>query len=447
MSTKPEAARASAATPEGRAVRRILVDCTQTTAVARHAGIPRVVRNIARHGAAAAALHGATLVPVRYDLDRFLAVDLSAAGDLVVPKRPETNRHPVLRRLHKLLVPRAVVRGLRRQVRRLTGGLADGDPITFGPGDVLLLADASWTSRFWPVVDAALAAGARMGVVQYDFIPHTHAELMPRKLPKAFRDWMTKTLVRADFVAAISESVAEEARHELRRMGRDPGRDAPLVRAFRLGADVKAATGSEPPRPQLAEFLSASPHGPYLTVGTLEPRKNQAMLLDVFERVWRQVPDARLLVAGFVGWKGKEMVERMRRHPRYGSHLLHFGDLGDGELIHAYRHARGLLFPSRAEGYGLPIVEALAHGRRVFASDIPPHREVGGPWCVYFPATDAAALAEAIVRFERDGVFASSPVGDFGSPTWGDAVAELVGIVVNGSRPRTADLTEALSAA
>jgi alpha-1,2-rhamnosyltransferase len=436
MRTTPETVRANATIPERAVVRRILVDCTQTTAVARHAGIPRVVRNIARHGAAAAALHGATLVPMRYDLDRFVHVGLSGTGELVVPKAPDPNMHPVLRRLRKLLVPRTLVRAVRRQWRRLTGWQPAGEPITFGPGDVLLLADSSWTSRYWPAVDAAIAAGARMGVVQYDFIPHTHPELMPRKLPTAFRDWMTETLVRADFVAAISESVAGEAREELRKMGRDPGNDAPLVRAFRLGADVKAATRAEPPRRELAEFLAATPTGPYLTVGTLEPRKNQTILLDVFEQVWRQVPDARLLVAGFVGWKGEEVVERMRRHPRYGSHLLHFGDLGDGELIHAYRHARGLVFPSRAEGYGLPIVEALAHGRPVFASDIPAHREVGGPWCVYFPPTDAAALAEKIVRFEREGVSTTTaPVGDFGSPTWAAAVAELVGIVVDGSRP------------
>ena len=180
MRTTPETVRANATIPERAVVRRILVDCTQTTAVARHAGIPRVVRNIARHGAAAAALHGATLVPMRYDLDRFVHVGLSGTGELVVPKAP----------------------------------------------------DPSWTSRYWPAVDAAIAAGARMGVVQYDFIPHTHPELMPRKLPTAFRDWMTETLARADFVAAISESVAGEAREELRKMGRDPGNDAPLVRAF-----------------------------------------------------------------------------------------------------------------------------------------------------------------------------------------------------------------------
>ena len=64
--------------------------------------------------------------------------------------------------------------------------------------DVLLLADSSWASPYWPAVDAAGAAGARIGIVQYDFIPHTHPELVPRKLPTVFRQWMKGALPRAE---------------------------------------------------------------------------------------------------------------------------------------------------------------------------------------------------------------------------------------------------------
>jgi len=433
MSTRGMAGGAAAQTGERKhGGGRVLLDCTQTISTPRHAGIPRVVRNIARHGAAAAAAHGAVLVPVRFEEDRFVALGMSSAGDLIdSSKQAAPPCHPLLRRLHKLFVPRTIVRAVRTQWRKLSRRARPGELIEFQPGDTLLLADSSWTSRCWQAVDEAKAAGTRIGVVQYDFIPHTHPELMPKRLPAAFRDWMTNTLARADFVAAISEAVAVEAREELRRMGREPERASPLVQSFRLGADVKPAMKVEPPRPELAAFIAAGPCGPYLTVGTLEPRKNQALLMDVFERVWQQVPEARLLVAGFVGWKGDEVVRRMRQHPRYGTHLMHFADLSDGELLYAYGQARGLVFPSRAEGYGLPIVEALTHKLRVFASDIPAHREVGGPWCVYFPPTDANALAEKIIRFEREGIFqAVKPEGNFQSPTWRQAVDQLMAIAL-----------------
>ena len=411
---------------------RVFLDCTQTISTPRQAGIPRVVRNIARHGAAAAAAHGAVLVPVRFAEDRFVALGMASTGDLIdVSTRAAPPCHPLLHRLHKLLVPRTIMRAVRTQWRKLFRSTHSGERIEFQPGDSLLLADSSWTSRCWHAVDEARAAGTRLGVVQYDFIPHTHPELMPKRLPATFRDWMTNTLTRVDFVAAISEAVAVEAREELRRLGREPERARPLVQSFRLGADVEPAMKVEAPRPELAAFIAAGPGGPYLTVGTLEPRKNQELLMDVFERVWQQVPEARLLVAGFVGWKGDEVVRRMRQHPRYGTHLMHFVDLSDGELLYAYGQARGLVFPSLAEGYGLPIVEALAHELRVFASDIPAHREVGGPWCVYFPPTDAGALAEKIIRFEREGIFqAVKPEGDFQSPTWRQAVDQLMAIAL-----------------
>ena len=438
MSASHSAESATAVRPVGQQGRgpRLMIDCTQTLAAARHAGIPRVVRNITRYGVAAAAAYGATIVPVRFEDDHFLALSMSSAGDIVdvVPRPPAAAPHPVLRRLHKLLVPRTVVRAIRGQWRRMLRRPLPGTPIEFGPQDALLLADSSWATRYWHVIDRAREAGTRIGVVQYDFIPHTHPEFVGKRLAACFRGWMSNTLGRADFVAAISEAVATEARAELRRMGRDPDRATPLVQAFRLGADVKPPAKDGTVRDELLAFLAASPVQPYLTVGTIEPRKNQTILPDVFEAVWRQVPDARLLVAGFVGWKGDELIRRLHGHPRYGTHLMHFGDLSDAELLHVYGRARGLIFPSRAEGYGLPIVEALSHGMRVFASDIPAHREVGGPWCVYFAPCDVAALAAQIVQWERDGAFpAARPEGAFDSPTWRQAAEQLMRIVFSGT--------------
>lgn len=421
--------------------RRILVDCTQTLATSRHSGIPRVVRNIIRYGGAAAALHGATIVPIRFEDGHFQVVGLSPHGIIldVDEHVPASFSHPVLRRL-RILVPTTVVRFVRAQWRRLRAIPLRGQPAVFGPDDTLLLADSSWSAKYWRLVDAAQAAGARLGVVQYDFIPHTHPEFVTKRLANAFRGWMRNTLKRADFVAAISEAVAIEARVELRRMGRDPERASPFVQSFRLGSDVKPVSETGAVRAELKEFLAAAADGPYLTVGTIEPRKNQMILPAVFEEVWKTVPQARLLVAGFVGWKGDELIRRMRQHPRYGTHLMHFGDLNDLEIDHAYSHARALIFPSLAEGFGLPIVESLSHGIRVFASDIPVHREVGGAWCSYFAPSDVAGFAGQIVRWERDGDFEKTPPeGAFSSPTWQQAVEQLMGIAcgVASTEPRT----------
>ncbi len=144
---------------------------------------------------------------------------------------------------------------------------------------------------------------------------------------------------------------------------------------------------------------------PYLTVGTIEPRKNHVLLVDAFERIWQRHSDARLLIVGRVGWLCESLVQRIRRHPQYQRSLFMFNDLSDSELEFCYQHAKAFLFPSHAEGFGLPVVEALQHGLPVLASDIPIHREVGQDFCTYFNRETPDELVRLISDIEQTGQF------------------------------------------
>ena len=119
-------------------------------------------------------------------------------------------------------------------------------------------------------------------------------------------------------------------------------------------------------------------------------------------------------------------ARRLTSHPRHGTHLAHFGDLTDAELDHAYRHARALVFPSLAEGYGLPIVEALAAGLPVFASDIPVHREVGGSHCTYFDPHGPGDLAARLWEFCRNGSRPRGRIRPDRLPSWTAAAEQIV---------------------
>ena len=144
---------------------------------------------------------------------------------------------------------------------------------------------------------------------------------------------------------------------------------------------------------------------PYLTVGTIEPRKNHVLLLDALDQVWQQYPDTSLCIVGRIGWLCEELVSRIVRHPQYNRSLFMFNDLSDAELEYCYQHARGLIFPSHAEGFGLPVVEALQHGLHVLVSDIPIHREVGREFCTYFDHQSPDALARLVCGVEATGRF------------------------------------------
>ena len=405
---------------------RIFVDCTQTLACRELRGIPRVVRGIVRHGRRRARLHGVELVPIRFEAGRFVRVD--AAPEDSLPPHAAASRPTARWR---------IARRMGRLAARARGWLGRGgpEPVAFGPHDVLLLPDSSWRVDFWGAIDAARALGVALGVVQHDFIPLRHPHLVSAGCARAFSTWMHETLSRADFVLAVSETVAAEARAALADLGR-PFIAERCVTSFRNGADFGPGTSPGPIRPALARFLAAGAR-PYLTVGTVERRKNQGALAPVIARVAAAAPEARFLIAGAVGARGEAELEPLRRLGGWGRTVVHVADLDDAEIDAAYRGAQALVFPSLAEGYGLPIVEALARGTRVFASDIPVHREIGREWCAYFDPHDPARLAALLVDCTlRNAHPARWPAVGFEPPTWDAAAGEIVAAALRHARRR-----------
>lgn len=404
---------------------RIFVDCTQTVRTSNLTGIPRVVTNIVKHGRPAARERGADLVPVRFRKGRFVTTAVSADDDLYRPKKYTANlpTNPFLRRLHKLLVPRSLMRFVQK---RIDARLLSGIPVKISARDILLLPDSPWQEPIWDAVDQALSEGATLGIVQHDFIPLEHPELVPPENTEIFRRWADATLQRAHFMMAVSETVAAAARDRLTKLGRRDVAER-CVTAFRNGADLPPPTTIDAIRQELIEFLGPAGHGPYVTVGTIEPRKNQSTLLAAISQVLARAPDARFLIAGVVGWNGKPIAESIRQHPGWPSNVRHFSDLTDAELRFAYKHAKAVVFPSLAEGYGLPIVESLANGTRVFASDIPVHREIGEPHCVFFDPLDASQLADVLTGHALHGEYpAKWPPSECNLPTWREAAIDIV---------------------
>lgn len=136
-----------------------------------------------------------------------------------------------------------------------------------------------------------------------------------------------------------------------------------------------------------------------LHVGSCIPRKRVDVLLDVFAAVRGGHPDLRLVQVG--GEWTAEQRGRIDRHGLGGA-VAQLRGLTRHQLADLYRRAAVVLQPSAAEGFGLPVAEALACGAAVVASDIPPLREVGGGAVVYRPVGDVAGWAEAVARALSD---------------------------------------------
>ena len=160
--------------------------------------------------------------------------------------------------------------------------------------------------------------------------------------------------------------------------------------------------GVEPPgaadQPAAARLLAdLGVRGPFLlAVGTMEPRKNLPRLLAAFGEVTDELPDHFLVVAGPVGW-GPTL------RPTWDSVRVKLaGPVGDPVLRALYRTAEGLAYPSLYEGFGLPVVEAMAHGLPVLTSDRSSLPEVAGDAAVLVDPLDRGAIAKGLVRLVTD---------------------------------------------
>jgi glycosyltransferase involved in cell wall biosynthesis len=142
---------------------------------------------------------------------------------------------------------------------------------------------------------------------------------------------------------------------------------------------------------------------PYLlAVGTIEPRKNHMTLLSAYDTLRARHPELHLVVVGREGWNAEAVTDRLRRHASTDDHVHWFHSASDAELAVLYRHALLVVIPTMAEGFGLPVAEALAYGAVVVAGDSPAIREVGGDAAEYVSPTDVDGWVAAIARHLDD---------------------------------------------
>ena len=142
----------------------------------------------------------------------------------------------------------------------------------------------------------------------------------------------------------------------------------------------------------------------FIICGTINFYKNHILLLKIWpELIARHGADApKLLIAGSAGVTSRAVIEWFENSPSVRSHVILVPGLSTQSLRALMAGARALLMPSLAEGFGLPIVEALAQGTPVVASDIPAHHEAGaGAAVTYLSATDGAAWLSEIERFSQ----------------------------------------------
>jgi len=221
---------------------------------------------------------------------------------------------------------------------------------------------------------SAITHGAKgtITVFVHDTIPLDFPQFQREGSVDRFRAFLRQTGARADLVVYNSEHTKHSAETWFSKWRRIP----PGVVAH-LGVDLPD------PSHLTADFETNAPY--FVTVGTIEPRKNHELLLDIWEGFGPDAP--RLFVCGARGWKNEDVFMRLDAMSENGP-VIELSELTDQALADLIAGSKGLLFPSLAEGYGLPPIEAAALGVPVVCNDLPVYRETLGDIPVYAAVSD-----------------------------------------------------------
>jgi len=233
-------------------------------------------------------------------------------------------------------------------------------------------------------------------ITLHDATFFSHPELHSRLKRFFFRSWIRRAWSSSDSIVVPSGATASE----LQRLLGTPGPD---VSVAHLGVDLKRFT--VPSDERLAAFREAHGLGPddtwFAFLGTIEPRKNVGSLLDAYISMKTKAGDApfpRLFIAGARGWDDAVLARLDLLSPDSGVEMLGYVDAD--ELSPLLGGAEAVIYPSLGEGFGLPVVEAMACGGAVITTPHLAIPEVGGDAVIYTEA-DALEIAAAM-RFVLD---------------------------------------------
>lgn len=183
-----------------------------------------------------------------------------------------------------------------------------------------------------------------------------------------------------------------------------------------------APLGTNLPKSSLPGRIIAPPY--FVMIGTIEPRKNHIMVLQVWKKLIEQFGDntPKLILIGRRGWECEHITRTLDRCPTLRGFIQEWSQCPDEELSSCLQHCQALLFPSFVEGYGLPLVEALNAGIPVIASKIAVLQEIGGDVPEYIDPLDSMQWMNTIADYmQQNSVLRQAQqkrLAHYKVPTW-----------------------------
>lgn len=276
-----------------------------------------------------------------------------------------------------------------------TGGIG-------GTGDILLSLCASWSIPGHAESAAFLRTrGVTVLRMIYDLIPTIKPQWVDEATSREVTAWVRNLLTESDGVLTISEF----SRSEIETYCAESLLAVPPITVVRLGDTLESASDPTPPLPR---FVPQRPF--FVCVSTLDIRKNHRLLYDAWQvlaaRDPANCPD--LVCLGLPHLYVTDLLREIRYDRAVNGRIHFLQGASDDELAWYYRHSAATIYPSRYEGWGLPVAESLGHGRLCLASNATSIPEISRDLPAFFDPFDVHGLVALIDRTLTDPAWVAS---------------------------------------
>lgn len=275
-----------------------------------------------------------------------------------------------------------------KQTGQFLSTQGEKSPVSFKDGDQIFLTGCVWDyQEGLDVFEVLSASHVRVGITTliYDIIPAKHSYFVNEETAASFTNWLNKTLAMSSKIITISEN---SKRDILTWLEKNKIANSPPVHVFRLGdSDLVAASDAPPDK----NFV--------IHVSTIEPRKNQEFLLDVWSYLVEQgITPPKLYFIGKMGWMADRIKRRIDEDPKLQSLVEIKANLTDSELASYYKHCLFSLYPSLYEGWGLPVAESLKFGKLCLSSNTSSMPEIAQSGVIFLDPRDVPLWARMITE-------------------------------------------------
>lgn len=279
-------------------------------------------------------------------------------------------------------------------LRRLVQNIRSSSDLAIAQeGDIFFVSGAFWVSTtvlhsLW----RAKEDGAIVGLLCYDLIPLLNKDFVQKGLTDAFGATIEVICHLVDFIFTISDYV----RHDVEKYLEQIGLSLPVI-ALPLAHQLAPQRGSPKLSPDVAAIIGSKY---VLFVSTIEVRKNHAYTLAAWQKLLETMPEATpdLIWVGRRGWFVNDLMQRLDNLDYLGGKIRILNDLSDIDLAALYKNCWFTIYPSLAEGWGLPVAESLMFGKPAVVSNAASLPEVGGDFVWYIDPFNITGGVELLSR-------------------------------------------------